>query len=226
MIGVGAHAILVLLHFYSLGSLSITTIFDGLLICNLIFVLLAVRLQKGNGVNIGYGIILWPVNLVLSLTWSILLQNGTPFPPELRSPYFTMHALFLFGAYVCFFFSFSSSLLYLFQYYHLKYKKRLSSFRLFPSLDAADHSVMRADSIGLGLMIPGIVMGYLWLYMSGGDMRTINLKAGLSILASAVYLSEHILRIGKGWQGLRASFLSIGGFLFILTTIAVGRHGY
>jgi ABC-type transport system involved in cytochrome c biogenesis permease subunit len=89
-----------------------------------------------------------------------------------------------------------------------------------------DESVMRVDALGLGLLILGIATGFLWMEIVVGVPARISLKIGLSSLVVIAYLTEHLLRIGKGWNGQRACLISVIGFAFVLVTLLAGRHGY
>jgi ABC-type uncharacterized transport system permease subunit len=83
------------------------------------------------------------------------------------------------------------------------------------------------DAMGLGLILLGIITGFLWLEaFNMAASANIPVKAGFIILTFIVYLSEHLLRINKGWKGQRACLISIAGFLLVLCTLIVGRHGY
>jgi ABC-type uncharacterized transport system permease subunit len=129
-------------------------------------------------------------------------------------------------AYACFFFSFNISVMYLLQHHQIKNRHLGAIFQRLPSLDSMDTTVTRTDALGLGFFCIGLVSGYLWMDSIAVSGNTMNIKIGFSILVFIAYLAEHLLRIGKGWKGKRACVISIAGFILVLCTLLIGRHGY
>jgi HemX protein len=174
-----------------------------------------------------FGAFLFPAIFALTSVAVIFLNQGIPLPRLMRSYYFVTHVSLLFTAYACFFLSFVISIMYLLQHHAIR-SHSLGHFlyQRLPSLETMDHAVMQADALGLFLLFMGIIMGLLWLHVSAAPASVIMLKIGFTILTAIVYLSEHVLRIGKGWEGQRASALSILGFALVIGTLMVGRHGY
>jgi hypothetical protein len=85
---------------------------------------------------------------------------------------------------------------------------------------------MRLDALGLGLLLLGIIMGFLWLYVGMGVPGRMSMKIGFILLTAVTYLAGHLLRIGRGWKGQKACFISIAGFILVICTLLVGQHGY
>jgi len=173
-----------------------------------------------------YGAFLLPITFCTT-TFAILnLNKGAPLPDSMHSMYFVVHASILFMAYACFFLSFAISMMYLIQHHEIKQHRLGALFKRLPALSDMDSSVMRLDALGLGLLVFGIITGFLWMEMAIGMPVRLSFKIGLSILVVLAYLAEHLLRIGKGWNGPKACWLSIAGFAFVLVTLLAGRHGY
>jgi len=225
LVGIGLHLLLFLLLFYQRGTLPLSTVFEGLFFCSLILsalYLLTEYILK----ETCYGAFLWPLNLIISILATANLYTGTPLPAAMNSVYFIFHASFLLTAYACFFLSFIIALMYLLQYNEIKKRHLGHLFKRLPALESMDISVARLDALGLALLFLGIIVGFLWLDLVPGSVYRMQVKIGFSVLAGVVYLFEHLMRVTKGWKGQRANLVSISGFIFILITLFIGRHGY
>ena len=223
--GILLHVLLFTLLYVWHGRLPYDTVFNGLLFVSLIVSVLYLGLEQFIG-DIRYGAFLFPVNCILSMVAVFNLNITAKLPPALHSIYFIAHASLLFSAYACFLLSFAVSVMYLLQYRQIKNHHLGGLFKRLPALADMDAAVMRLDALGLGLLILGLATGFLWMEMAMGVPVRVMVKIGMSILIALAYLAEHLLRIGKGWNGQRACLISIAGFICVVLTILVGRHGY
>lgn len=223
--GVCLHILFLAWIFFIHTYLPYDTIYKGLLLISLIVSLLYLGMEQYAG-NLRYGAFLFPVNFLLSAISMYYLNHGVPLPRALHSGYFIAHASLLFLSYACFLFSFVISVMYLFQHYQIKNHRLGKLFQRLPSLAEMDTAIMRADALGLGLLVVGMATSFLWMEMVVGAPSNISLKIGLSSLIAFAYLSEHLLRVGKGWNGQRTCWISIFGFLCVLLTVMAGRHGF
>lgn len=223
--GIFFHLLLFILLIFKRGTIPLSTVFEGLFFCSLI--LSALYLLMEHVVNeTCYGVFLLPVNVVVSTMAVVFLNTGSPLPAAMTSIYFIFHASFLFMALACFFLSFIIAIMYLLQHNQIKGRHLGFLFKRLPALESMDVSIARIDALGLGLLFLGTVIGFLWMEYAPDVVYRMNIKIGFTILAGVVYLLEHLLRVAKGWKGQRASLISIAGFMFILITLFIGRHGY
>lgn len=222
---IALHGILFAALFVREGQLPFDTIFRGMLFVALIISLFYMGIERYLG-QIRYGAFILPVNFGFTAFASALIDNGIPLPQSLHSAYFMVHTTLLFLAYACFILSFVISLMYLLQYREIKQRRLSGLFKRLPSLDEMDQSIMRLDGLGLGLLVFGTATGFLWLEMVLGEPMRLTAKIALSALTAMIYLFEHFMRIGKGWNGQRAALISMAGFAAVIITMLAGRHGY
>jgi len=223
--GLLCHAALFAALFRQHHYLPFDTIYLGLLFMSLVLTLFFSGIERFIG-EARYGAFLFPFNFIIACVAVAFLDKGPPMPQELHSVYFIVHSTLMFFAYACFSLSFVIAVMYLLQHHQIKNHHLGGLFERLPSLADMDQSVMRVDALGLGLLILGMVTGFLWMEMVFGVPSRITIKIALAGLMALTYLSEHLLRIGKGWNGQRASWISIAGFMVVLITILAGRHGY
>jgi ABC-type uncharacterized transport system permease subunit len=223
--GIVLHLILFIILFYRRGTIPLSTVFEGLFFCSLILSALYLLMEHVVKETC-YGAFLLPVNFIISVIATVYLYTGKQLPDSMNSVYFISHASFLLTAYACFFLSFIISVMYLLQFNEIKKRHLGHLFKRLPALENMDISVARLDALGLSLLFLGIVVGFLWLDLLPDNIYRMHLKIGFTVLAGIVYLFEHLMRVAKGWKGQRATMVSIAGFIFILITLFVGRHGY
>jgi ABC-type uncharacterized transport system permease subunit len=106
------------------------------------------------------------------------------------------------------------ALLYLFQDRQLKRKKFQRVMEKGTPLDTLDRLAHRCVSIGFPVFTLAIVTGALWVARLGivhhpEDLRPEYLFAVGAWVAFAILL---VARIGAGWRGRRAAWLTLGGF--------------
>ena len=208
------------------GVFPFNTVVRGLFFCSWILAILFLLTEKIHQ-ETSYGAFFMPINFIITGFTLLFLNSGAPLPNPMVSYYFIIHVTLLFIAYACFLYSFIVSIMYLLQHHEIKMRRLGSFFSRLPSLDTMDQTVKFMDALGLSLIFLGIVTGFLWLDAFNMAVSTnIPVKAGFIMITLFIYLSEHLLRIGKGWKGKRACLISIAGFLFVLCTLIVGRHGY
>ncbi len=223
--GIALHLLLLTALFFTQNRLPLDTPFKGILFIAFMVSLLFFGMDHFLG-EIRYGAFLFPVIFFITAFSSALLNRGIPLPRQMHSLYFVMHASLLFLSYSCFLLSFVISCMYLLQHRQIKSHHLGGLFRRLPSLTDMDNAVMRVDALGLGLFILGIAMGFLWMEMVAAIPASMSFKIGLSSLVLIAFLTEHLLRIGKGWSGQRACVISVIGFAFVLITLLAGRHGF
>ena len=223
--GIFFHFVLLAVFFLVQNRLPYDTAFRGLLFITFVASILFFGMDHFLG-EIRYGAFLFPLIFAMTGLSTAFLNRGIPLPKQLHSFYFVIHATLLFLSYSCFLLSFVISCMYLVQHWQIKSHRLGGLFRRLPSLSDMDEAVKHVDALGLGLFILGIATGFLWIEMVTGIPSRISFKIGLASLVLITYLTEHLLRLGKGWNGNRACWISVVGFVFVLVTLMAGRHGY
>lgn len=223
---VGAHTLMLALLFLAHGFFPFGTVVRGLFFFSWVLAVLFYSMEKVLH-DASYGAFSMPLLTAVAGLTAFFLDRGVPLPEPMMSYYFVIHVTALFSAYACFCFSFILSIMYLLQHREIKTRRPGPFFDRLPPLESMDHAVKVMDAMGLCFTVLGIITGFLWLdAFNMAVSANIPVKAGFIVITFVIYLSEHLLRIGKGWSGQRACLVSIAGFLMVLCTLIVGRHGY
>ncbi len=224
-IGLFAHTCLLINILIANGYYLIETPFEGLAFCGWFFIVastLLVYRQK----EASFGAFLFPAGFVVSTLAVIFISQGPHLPKFLLSQPFMAHTWILFGSYACFLLSAIISIMYLVQHHLIRSRSLGSVYERLPALEVMDQVIMNCDAVGAALLIIGIVMGFLLMNSAIIRPPNLNIKISFAMLAAVTYACEHILRVGIGWKGQRACFVSIFGFVLIMITLLSGRHGF
>lgn len=225
LVAILAHTLLLGLFWYQEHNFPLETVTRGLFFCSWILSIFTAALHHRFR-EPSFAAFLFPINFLFSFFTILFIDKGVALPPSMRSYYYAIHVSLTFAAYACFTLSFVVSIMFLMQHHAIRNKTMGPFFKRLPSLEVMNASVMQADAAGLFLLIAGIVMGFVWINIGVGASANVNVKIGLAILTAVAYFIEHIARIGKGWEGQRACLISIAGFILVIGTLLVGRHGY
>jgi ABC-type uncharacterized transport system permease subunit len=102
--------------------------------------------------------------------------------------------------------------LYLWQERRLK-RHSTSLFRLYaPPLAALDRLAARTVLVALPAFTLGIAAGFVRLQRRGGSL---DVLMEITLVTWTVYGSFLLLRFGRGWQGRRAAYLALAGFVLV-----------
>ncbi|HLR80512.1 MAG TPA: cytochrome c biogenesis protein CcsA [Bacillota bacterium] len=112
--------------------------------------------------------------------------------------------------------SFLFSLMYRIQYRFLKDKKGLKWIWRFGDLDRLDFYSFGSVTIGVPLLMIGILLGFVWAYVSNAEFYWFDMKTLGSIFVLAVYTIYLLLRLVKGYQGKSIAIYNTGAFLILL----------
>lgn len=158
---------------------------------------------------------------LLALGYASVLDNTIqPLLPALKSNWLTIHVVTYSLGYGAVAVSFAASLLYLI----VSKNHALSS-----SLDKISY---RLIAFAFPFLTLGLTTGAVWAKVAWGNYWGWDPKETWSLINWLVYALYLHLRFIKGWQGKRAAYLSIIGFLTVLftfigvTLFLPGLHSY
>lgn len=112
--------------------------------------------------------------------------------------------------------SFLLSLMYILQYRLLKNKKGLKWMWRIGDLKRLDNYSFIAVTIGVPLLLIGIILGVVWAYVAGAEFYWFDLKTIGSLLVLAVYAVYLFLRLVRRYQGKSISMYNTAAFLILL----------
>jgi ABC-type uncharacterized transport system permease subunit len=114
------------------------------------------------------------------------------------------------------------ALLYLFQDRQLKRRRFDRVMGIGTPLDTLDRLALRCVSIGFPVFTIAIVTGAIWVARLG-LLHTIDGLRPEYLIAVGTWVAFGVLlvaRVGAGWQGRRAAWLTLGGFGGVLIVVA------
>ncbi|MEC5422027.1 cytochrome c biogenesis protein CcsA [Virgibacillus sp. C22-A2] len=112
--------------------------------------------------------------------------------------------------------SFLFSLMHIMQHHFLKEKKSFKWIWRFGDLKVLDTYSFRAITIGVPLLLIGIIFGVVWAHVSNSEFYWFDIKTVGSILVLVVYIVYLILRLVSGYQGKALSIYNTAAFLVLL----------
>lgn len=164
--------------------------------------------------------ILWI--FILPLVAAFMLIAGSfqrqPFPADWKGYWVYIHTTLVLAAYLAFFLTFLSSILYLVQERALKEKRMGGLTKKLPSLQKLDHVLLSSLVVGMVTMTLGIVTGAIWAERVWGRYWGWDPKEIAALVTWLIYLSLFHYRLTAGWRGKRAAVLNVIGFLSVLFT--------
>ncbi|SET69769.1 HemX family protein [Oceanobacillus limi] len=126
------------------------------------------------------------------------------------------HIVLAIVSYGFFTLSFLFSIMYIMQYLFLKKKKGLKWMWRFGDLGMLDTYSFKSITIGVPILLIGIIMGFVWAFVSGEEFYWFDLKTIGSILVLLVYSTYLLLRIVLGYTGKSIAKYNIAAFLILL----------
>lgn len=163
-----------------------------------------------------------PWIFLLPLVAAFMLIAGSlgrePFPPNWKSYWVYIHTSLVLVAYVAFFLTFLSSILYLVQERALKEKRTENLTGKLPSLQKLDQLLLSSLVVGMITMTLGIVTGAIWAERVWGRYWGWDPKETAALVTWLIYLALFHYRMTAGWRGKRAAILNVFGFISVLFT--------
>ncbi len=104
------------------------------------------------------------------------------------------------------------ALLYLFEDRQLKRKRFGRVVGRGTPLDTLDRLALRCVSIGFPIFTVAIVTGALWVARLGLLRQALRPEYALAVVTWGAFGVLLVARLGAGWRGRRAAWLTLGGF--------------
>ncbi|MGE5591979.1 MAG: inner membrane protein YpjD [Bacillota bacterium] len=176
------------------------------------------------------GVFLIPV-LVAFLLGTAAAPRAAMDVPALSGTRLVFHILFAYASYGLFALSFISGVMYLLQEKQLRDKAFFVLFYRLPPLDVLDRFGLRFIEAGYPLLTVGLVAGVFWAQAAWTSwlFEWKVIWSGLTWMLYGFYL---LARLALRWNGRRAAYLSVVGFLavmanfYIINLFASRLHGF
>ncbi|PAV27700.1 cytochrome C assembly protein [Virgibacillus profundi] len=139
-------------------------------------------------------------------------SSGIEFVHEILIAHITL-AIVSYGFFTI---SFLLSLLYILQYRFLKDKKGFKWMWRIGDLRGLDNYSFIAVTIGVPLLLIGIILGVVWAYVANAEFYWFDMKTLGSLLVLVVYIVYLFLRLVRGYQGKTISMYNTAAFLILL----------
>jgi len=177
------------------------------------------------------GVLVMPL-VFLSLASTSLMRNQIePLMPALQSNWLTAHVITCFLGYGAFAVAFAVSILYLIKT-RAQGVPRSWAQRSLPAAEFLDDFSYRVIGIGFPMLTLGIITGAAWANTAWGAYWSWDPKETWSLIVWLIYAAYLHARITRGWNGKRAAWLSISGFVATLfcylgvNLLLSGLHSY
>lgn len=173
------------------------------------------------------GIVILPMASLMTLWLLSLDKTIKPVMPVLKSNWLYFHVSTAIAGYGCFTVSFAIALLYL-----IKSGSNSSLSKGLPSLELLDELTYKIICIGMIFLTMCIVTGAFWAENAWGKYWTWDPKETWSLITWLIYASFLHVRLVSKWQGKKAIYLAIVGFLAVVFTfwgvnlLLPGLHSY
>lgn len=154
-----------------------------------------------------------------------------PVKPEFQSVWMILHVPVIFASYAAFANAFGIGIAFLIQERQIKSKKPSEFCYRLPALEDLDGLIYRIIRVALPLLTVGLILGSLWAHAAWGRWWGWDAKETWALITWLVYAGYLYMRLGRGWRGRRAAYLSMAGFAVILFTyVGVNffskKHGF
>ncbi len=171
--------------------------------------------------------------IVILLLGFVILKMGPQdrvaqaIPPALKSQWLTIHVLTAMLAYGAFAISFGLGIMYL-----LKDRPNKGIIVRFPSTLVLDEIAYKVVGFAFPMLTLVILTGAVWANYAWGTYWSWDPKETWSLITWIIYAGYLHARLMYGWQGKRAAWLAVLGFLAVLFTFfgvnyfLPGLHSY
>ena len=144
-----------------------------------------------------------------------------PLPSALQRALLVTHIVLAVLGYAALALTFCAGVMYMIQERQLKSRQPgMWSHRL-PSLWALDELNAKALALGLPLLTQGVITGSVWAKAARGSYLSWSMTSLPILLALVLYALLLGGRYTLGWQGKKAAFAAVTGFLLVLASYVV-----
>lgn len=157
-------------------------------------------------------VIVLPLSIIVLFISKVMPGEVLPVPEHLRPSILRFHLGSIVLGVAALFITFAASLLYLIVDRALKAKRPVQFFRTLPSLDGCDRIGRLSLMWAFPLLTLGIVTGAIYTESLTGSPWTWQPRETLAILSWIILGIVVVARIGWGWRGRRAAYLTLLGF--------------
>jgi cytochrome c-type biogenesis protein CcsB len=184
-------------------------------------------------ISIGYLVAWWRYRIdalgsfVVPLAFLAAAYSGVPtvtteaLPLAFQHLWLVVHIFLAVLGYAALTLTFCAGVMYLIQERQLKSRHPGTLYYRLPSLKVLDDLNARALSLGFPLLTQGIVTGSVWAKYVSGSYLHWSLKSLPLLLAWMIYALLLGGRYTLGWQGKKAAFAAIAGFVVVLASYFV-----
>ena len=163
-------------------------------------------------------VFVFPLIFIVTFIANVAYDPSDVIPAALQSNWIYVHTPLIFLGYAALFISFAGAAMYLVQARELKSKHHTIFYYRLPSLEICDDLSYRSLAIGFPLITLGIISGALWAQDAWGTVWGGDLKILLSLFTWFIYLLLIHYRFIAGWQGKKAAYLAIAGFISVMVS--------
>lgn len=182
---------------------------------------------------VGYLVAWWRYRIealgafVMPLAFLAAAYSGVPtaatavLPLALQHLWLVVHIFLAVLGYAALTLTFCAGVMYLVQERQLKSRHPGMFYYRLPSLDLLDNLNARALSLGFPLLTQGIITGSVWAKYVSGSYLHWSPKSLPLLLAWTIYALLLGGRYRLGWQGKKAAYAAIAGFVVVLASYFV-----
>jgi ABC-type transport system involved in cytochrome c biogenesis permease subunit len=220
--------ITILLHFGYLGWLSLRlhrlpvgNLFEVMTSIVLLYSLVYFGLERIIK-DESIGVIILPLSLLFQFISNLFIDTSKQLAPVLlKVTFFEVHVTTMMFAYSGFTISFIASILYILLSREIHNKQLGFFFSRLPSLELLDRLSNLAVVVGVTFITAGILLGIYMANQVWGRGWPTDPKLISVFVTWVIYVAFLYFRNARGWQGIRASYISIGGFIWLLLSFVV-----
>ncbi len=205
-----------------MGRLPIASVYEVLFSVTLVFVILYIILEFYIN-DKSLGVVIAPLILLLQLVSSLGLEPEKTLSPQLEQigTIFQIHVIFMLLAYAGFVIAFIASVMHLLLNRELHQKQLGFFFSRLSSLELLDRLNSTAASLGFVFATIGMLLGFFMAMQLWGTPFPLDPKFISFVFTWAIYAFHLYARWRMGWQGQRAAWLSVIGFIALILTFLV-----
>lgn len=180
-----------------------------------------------------YGVAWWRYRMealgafILPLAFLAVAYSGvsattaTALPQALQHLWLAVHIFLAVLGFAALALTFCAGVMYLIQERQLKSKQPGTLYHRLPSLTLLDELNGQALLLGFPLLTQGLITGSIWAKYASGSYWHWSLKSMPLVLAWIMYAVLLGGRYTFGWQGKKAAFAVVTGFLVVLVSYFV-----